>query len=732
MKHLLIFAISFSCFLAHAYAQDRDAFVEKLLGQMTIDEKIGQMTLFTSDWDVTGPSLRPQYKDDIKSGKVGAVFNAYTAKYTRELQRIAVENTRLKIPLLFGYDVIHGHQTIFPISLGESCSWDLQEMETSARIAAEEASAQGLHWTYAPMVDIARDPRWGRISEGAGEDTWLGSLIGAARVRGFQGKSLRDNNTLAACVKHYAVYGAAQAGRDYHTVDISRQTLYNTYLPPFKACVDAGVATVMTSFNEFEGIPATGNSYLIEDVLRKDLNFKGFVVTDYTSMNEMVPHGYSKDDKQAGEQALNAGVDMDMQGGIYMNYTKKSLEEGKISERDIDDAVRRILKTKYDLGLFDDPYKYCDEEREKRVVMSQANLDAARRIARKSIVLLKNDSETLPLKKSQKIALIGPFANDKRSLIGSWSAAGDWTKARPVFPAMEAAAPGMITYSKGCNISDDSMQYVSLALKAAQNADVVVMCLGEQWDMSGEAASRAKLGLPGVQQLLFNRIQMLGKPVVVVLMNGRPLCIPEVDEKAAAILETWYLGTMAGPAIADVLYGEYNPGGKLTTTFPRMEGQIPIFYNMKNTGRPFDANNKYTSKYLDAPNDPLYPFGFGLSYTTFSYSEVFLDKKEITSGGKVRASVNVTNTGKYAGEETVQLYIRDMVGSMTRPVKELKGFKKITLKPGEKQTVTFDIDESLLAFYNHALEFRAEPGTFQVMIGGSSAQTNSASFELKH
>ena len=731
MKHLLIFAISFSCFLAQAHAQDRDAFVEKLLGQMTLDEKIGQMTLFTSDWDVTGPSLRPQYKDDIKSGKVGAVFNAYTAKYTRELQRIAVENTRLKVPLLFGYDVIHGHQTIFPISLGESCSWDLQEIETSARIAAEEATAQGLHWTYAPMVDIARDPRWGRISEGAGEDTWLGSLVGAARVRGFQGKNLKDNNTLAACVKHYAVYGAAQAGRDYHTVDVSRQTLYNTYLPPFKACVDAGVATVMTSFNEFEGIPATGNEYLIEDVLRKDLNFKGFVVTDYTSINEMVPHGYSRDEQQAGEQALNAGVDMDMQGGVFMNHTKKSLQEGKVTEKEIDDAVRRILKTKYDLGLFDDPYKYCDEEREKQVVMSQANLDAARRIARKSIVLLKNDSETLPLKKSQKIALIGPFANDKRSLIGSWSAAGDWTKARPVFPAMEQYAPGKITYSKGCNISDDSMQYFSLAIKAAREADVVVMCLGEQWDMTGEAASRAKLGLPGIQQTLFNRIQMLGKPVVVVLMNGRPLCIPEVDEKAAAILETWYLGTMAGPAIADVLYGEYNPGGKLTTTFPRMEGQIPIFYNMKNTGRPFDANNKYTSKYLDAPNTPLYPFGYGLSYTTFSYSEVSLDKNEMKSGEKVRASVTVTNTGKYAGEETVQLYIRDMVGSMTRPVKELRGFKKITLKPGEKQTVTFDIDESLLAFYNHALEFRAEPGTFQVMIGGSSAQTNSASFELK-
>ncbi|MFM7154647.1 MAG: glycoside hydrolase family 3 C-terminal domain-containing protein, partial [Bacteroidota bacterium] len=479
------------------------------------------------------------------------------------------------------------------------------------------------------------------------------------------------------------------------------------------------------------GIPATGNSYLIEDVLRKDLKFKGFVVTDYTSINEMVPHGYSRDDKQAGEQALNAGVDMDMQGGIFMNNTKKSLEEGKVTEKDINDAVRRILAAKYDLGLFEDPYKYCDEEREKRVVMSQANLDAARRIARKSIVLLKNDKETLPLKKSQKIALIGPFANDKRSLIGSWSAAGDWTKARPLLPAMQEYAPGKITYSRGCNISDDSLQYFSLALKAAQESDVVVLCLGEQWDMSGEAASRARLGLPGIQQQLFDRIQMLGKPVVVVLMNGRPLCIPEMDAKAAAVVETWYLGTMAGPAIADVLYGEYNPSGKLTVTFPRMEGQIPLFYNMKNTGRPFDANNKYTSKYLDAPNDPLYPFGFGLSYTAFAYSPVTLDKTQMTAGGKIRASVTVSNTGKYEGEETVQLYIRDMVGSMTRPVKELKGFRKITLKPGEKQTVTFDIDESLLAFYNHELEFRAEPGTFQVMIGGNSAQTNSATFELQ-
>lgn len=733
MKQLILSLAIFAAATAGLVAQNtaKDHFIDSLMNKMTLAEKIGQMTLFTSDWSVTGPTLRPQYKDDIKSGKVGAVFNAYTAKYTRELQRLAVENTRMKIPLLFGYDVIHGQQTIFPIPLGESCSWDLTEIENSARVAAEEASAQGLHWTYAPMVDIARDPRWGRVMEGAGEDTYLGSLIAGARVRGFQGKSLSDNNTIAACAKHYAAYGAAQAGRDYSTVDMSLQTLYNTYLPPFKACVDAGVATFMTSFNELNGIPATGNSFLLRDILKDKWQFKGFVVTDYTSINEMIPHGFARDEKDAGELAANAGVDMDMQGAVFMNHLQESVQDGKVKLDVINDAVRRILGIKYDLGLFQDPYKYCNEEREKQVVMSAKNLQSAKRMAEKSIVLLKNSNQALPLLKTQKIALIGPFGNEKRSLIGAWSGAGDWTKSNPLLPALEEKAPGMITYAKGCNINDDTTAYFAEAVNAAQHADIVVLAVGENWDMSGEAASRSMLRLPGVQKQLFEQIAATGKPVVVVLMNGRPLCIPDIDAKAAAVVETWYLGTMAGPAIADVLFGDYNPSGKLTITFPRNEGQIPLFYNQKNTGRPFDANNKYTSKYLDAPNEPLYPFGYGLSYSTFSYSPVSLNRTSIGKGEKVSAFVTVTNTGKVDGVETVQLYIHDLVGSSTRPVKELKGFQRVYLKAGEQKTVSFDIDESMLAFYNYQLEFKAEPGTFEVMIGGDSAHTHNAQFELR-
>ena len=714
-----------------AQLPSKDQFINDLLAKMTLEEKVGQMSLFTSDWDVTGPSLRPQYKEDIKAGKVGAVFNAYTAKYTRELQQIAVENTRLKIPLLFGYDVIHGHQTIFPISLAESCSWDLAEIENAARVAGEEAAAQGLHWTFAPMVDIARDPRWGRISEGAGEDTYLGSLIGAARVKGFQGESLKSPKTIAACAKHFAAYGAAQAGRDYHTVDISIQTLYNTYLPPFKACVDAGVASFMTSFNELNGIPATANSFLLKDILRKDWNYKGMVVTDYTSINEMVAHGFSKDERQAGMQAANAGVDMDMQGAVYMNHLKSLVDKGNVPQAAIDQAVRNILALKYDLGLFEDPYRYSDEKREKMIVLSQANLEAARRMARKSIVLLKNKNNTLPLRTNQKVALIGPFGNEKRSLIGSWSAAGDWTKSIPVLAAMQEKAPNNILYAKGCNINDDSLQYIESALQTARSADVVVLALGENWDMTGEAASRSSLGLPGVQQQLFEQIQALGKPVVVVLMNGRPLCIPELDQKADAILETWYLGTMAGPAITDVLYGDYNPSGRLTTTFPRSEGQIPVHYDMKNTGRPFDANNKYTSKYLDSPNEPLYPFGYGLSYTDFTYSKPFLNKKKMKRGEKLNLTLTITNAGKRAGEETVQLYIRDLVGSSTRPVKQLKAYQKINLQPGESKTITFFVDESMLSFFNYDLQYGAETGEFDVMVGPNSSNVQSIRFELQ-
>lgn len=724
-----ILILSITCMNAQ---KDRKAiFVDSLIRQMTLDEKIGQLNLLTSDWDQTGPSLRPQYKEDIKAGRIGSVFNAYTAKYTRELQKLAVENTRMKIPLLFGYDVIHGHQTIFPIPLGESCSWDLAEIENGARVAATEAAAQGLHWTFAPMVDIARDPRWGRIMEGAGEDTYLGSLIAGARVKGFQGKSLADNNTIAACAKHYAAYGAIQAGRDYSTVDISMQTLYNTYFPPFKACVDAGVSTFMTSFNEINGIPSSANPFLLKDMLKGKWKFKGFVVTDYTSINEMVNHGFSKNEKEAGMQALNAGVDMDMQGAVYLNYLKALVKEGKVKVADINDAVKRILNIKYELGLFEDPYRYCDEKREKEVLMSKANLDAARKMARKSIVLLKNKGNVLPLKAGQKIALIGPFGNEKRSLIGAWSAAGDWTKSITLLQALNEKSPSDIRYSKGCNINDDSLNYISDAVATAKEADVILLAVGENWDMSGEASSRSMLRLPGVQNQLFEQLTATGKPIVLILMNGRPLCIPELDKKADAILECWFLGTTTGNAITDVLYGAYNPSGKLTVTFPRNEGQIPLFYNMKNTGRPFDANNKYSSKYLDVPNEPLYPFGYGLSYTHFTYSDVKLDKTSMTKGQRIQASIELTNAGDKDGEETVQLYIRDLVGSSTRPIKELKGFEKVFLKAGEKKTITFEINEKMLSFYNYDLKFVAEPGDFEVMIGTDSANTHRAAFSLK-
>ncbi len=714
-------------------AQSRkDKLIDSLLKVMTIDEKIGQMTLFTSDWDVTGPTMRSNYKEDIRSGKTGAIFNAFTVKYNRELQKIAVEETRLHIPLIFGYDVIHGHRTIFPIPLGESASWDLDAIEKSARIAATEAAAEGINWTFAPMVDIGRDPRWGRVAEGAGEDTYLGSKIAAARVKGFQGNDLRNYNTIVACAKHFAAYGAAEAGRDYSTVDISENTLREVYLPPFKACADAGVGTFMTSFNEINGVPSSGNPFLLKTILKDEWGFKGFVVTDYTSINEMIPHGFAKDEKEAGEEALNAGVDMDMQGAIYYNHLKTSLSEGKVSMDEVNDAVKRILGIKYDLGLFEDPYRYLDAEREKNEIMRKENLDAAQDVARKSMVLLKNKNEALPLRKESSIALIGPLAHDQQDMIGPWSAAGDWKKAISLYDGirMKLGSDAKIVYEKGCNINDDSTQYMARAIAAAGKADVVIMALGESAQMSGEAASRADIGLPGMQQQLFNEIIKVGKPVVVVLMNGRPLAIPELDRNANAILETWFSGTMAGAAIADVLYGDYNPSGKLTITFPRSVGQIPIYYNEKNTGRPFDANNKYTSKYLDLPNTPLYPFGYGLSYTTYKYSNFNLDKPYFNFNDSIHVSATVTNTGKRDGEEVVQLYIHDVTGSLTRPVKELKGFRKIFLKAGESKTVTFTLHASDLTFYNSKMKLQAEPGQFEVFIGSDSAEGLKGTFEL--
>lgn len=717
-----------------------DKFLAELMAKMTLEEKIGQLSLLTSDWDSTGPTMRQGYQEDIRKGRIGSIFNAFTAKYTRDLQRIAVEETRLKIPLLFGYDVIHGHRTIFPISLGEAASWDLKAIEKAARISATEASAEGIHWTFAPMVDVARDPRWGRISEGAGEDVYLGSRIAEARVRGFQGNDLKAVDTVLATAKHFAAYGAAQAGRDYGTVDISERTLRDVYLPPFKAAADAGAATFMTSFNEVDGIPASGNHYLLTDVLRDKWGFKGFVVTDYTSINEMVAHGYSKDLQQAGEQAINAGVDMDLQGAVFMEHLAKSVAEGKVDVARIDAAVKAILEMKYRLGLFEDPYRYSDEAREKATVYRPDFLEAARDVARKSMVLLKNANNTLPLAASAKsIAVIGPLGDSKADMIGSWSAAGD-RKTRPVtlLEGMQARAPKgqSVAYARGASYAfedEGKTDGFAEAIALAQKSDVIVAAMGERWDMTGEAASRTSLDLPGNQQALLQELKKTGKPIILVLMSGRPNSIEWADANVDAILEAWYPGTMGGHAIADVLYGDYNPSGKLPATFPRNVGQVPLYYDMKNTGRPIDPakpDAKYVSRYLNTPNTPLYPFGYGLSYTSFTYSPVTLSKASIKPGEPLTASVTVTNSGARDGEEVVQLYVRDLVGSVTRPVRELKGFRKIPLKKGESKTVSFTLTDADLAFTRADMSWGAEPGDFKLWIGPSSAEGSEAGFAL--
>lgn len=717
-----------------------DRFIADLMAKMTLDEKIGQLTLLTSNWESTGPTMRDSYKEDIRAGRVGAIFNAYTARYTRELQALAVEGTRLKIPLLFGYDVIHGHRTIFPISLGEAASWDLPAIEKAARISAIEASAEGIHWTFSPMVDIARDPRWGRISEGAGEDVYLGSQIAKARVRGYQGSDLSRPDTILATAKHFAAYGAAQAGRDYHTVDISERTMRDVYLPPFKAAAEAGAATFMTAFNEYDGVPASGSRYLLTDVLRKQWGFRGFVVTDYTSINEMVPHGYARDLKQAGEQALNAGVDMDMQGAVFMENLGRSVAEGKVDTARIDAAVRAILEMKYRLGLFDDPYRYADAAREKATIYKPEFLEAARDVARKSIVLLKNKDDVLPLAATAKsIAVIGPLANSKEDMIGSWSAAGD-RRTRPVtlLEGLRAGAPTgtTIAYAKGASYHFDDAGKTdgfAEALALAARSDVIIAAMGEHWNMTGEAASRTSLDLPGNQQALLEELEKTGKPIILVLMSGRPNSIEWADGHVDAIVQAWYPGTMGGHAVADVLYGRYNPSGKLPVTFPRNVGQVPIHYDMKNTGRPIELGApgaKYVSRYLNTPNTPLYPFGYGLSYTSFTYSPVTLDKAKIRPGEPLTASVTVTNSGARDGEEVVQLYVRDLVGSVTRPVKELKGFQKISLKKGEKRTVRFTLTDADLAFTRQDMSWGSEPGAFRLWIGPSSAGGSEASFEL--
>lgn len=740
MKKLLILAIA-ATFLLSSCRQSTDQQetrwdqqVDSVLNLMTLEEKIGQMVLYTSDWDVTGPTLRQGYLDDIRNGHCGNIFNAHTAAYTRKLQQIAVEESRLGIPLLFGYDVIHGHKTIFPLSLGEAATWDLEAIELSARVSAIEAAASGLHWTFAPMADISVDPRWGRVSEGAGEDPFLGSRVAEARVRGFQGKdnNLADSLTVLACVKHFAVYGAPEGGRDYNTVDMSERVFRDIYLPPYKAAIDAGALSVMTSFNEYDGVPATGSKYLLNDILRDEYGFKGFVVTDYTSINEMVHHGVAADDAEAGLLAIHAGVDMDMQGEVYFKYLKQQVEDGLVKESLIDDAVRRVLKVKFMLGLFDDPYRYSNEEREKRLIYAPDHLQASLDVARKSMVLLKNDKQVLPLKKGEKIAVIGELATSTRDMLGSWKAAGDWDFMSSTLDELKLYnGAGNVSYAEGCKKMGEDRSGFAAAMATARRADKIVMVIGEDWEWSGEAASRTDIRVPGVQTELLEQLRTLNKPLIVVLMNGRPLDLSREDQLADAILEAWYPGTMGGKAITEVLFGEHNPSGKLPMTFPMNVGQVPLYYYAKNTGRPiYLPNDKYKSKYIDSPNDPLYPFGFGLSYTTFAYSDIKLSADQLSADGFIEASVAVTNSGSYDGNEVVQCYVRDLVGSVTRPVKELKGFEKIYLKAGESKTITFRITPEMLSFHRLDMSYGTEPGDFQLFIGTNSRDLKETTFKL--
>ncbi|WP_271784709.1 beta-glucosidase BglX [Aquimarina algiphila] len=710
--------------------------IDSLMNLMTLEEKIGQTVMYSGGWDKTGPKVSDDNIKHIREGNVGAMLNVYSAKGTRELQQIAIEETRLGIPLLFGYDVIHGHRTIFPINLGLAASWDLKQIENSARIAAEEASAEGIHWTFAPMVDIARDPRWGRISEGAGEDTYLGSQIAKAYVKGFQGNDLAANNTIIACAKHFAGYGAAQAGRDYHTVDMSDGELWNTYLPPFKATVDSGVETFMTAFNDLNGIPASGNQSLFREILREQWNFKGFVVSDYTAINELIPHGFAKNEKDAARLAMNAGVDMDMMGNVNRLYLKKLIEENKVKKETVEEACRKILETKFKLGLFDDPYRYSNEDREKEVIYKKEFLDAARNTAAASSVLLKNDNKTLPITKNKTIALIGPLAKDKESIIGNWAAAGDrYGKAVSIYEGLlEYVDEKNIFYAQGCDILSNDENLFNQAIDAAKKADIIVMVMGEHYHMSGEAASRTNIKLPGLQTTLIKKIteEVPNKQIVLILMNGRPLDLSEEHILTDAILETWFPGTMGGLGIADILFGTYNPSGKLPVTFPRNVGQIPIYYNMKNTGRPINPSNPkedYKSNYIDVSNTPLYPFGYGLSYTNFEY-KVTSSGKQLIPGEEITISVEIKNTGNYDGSEIAQLYIRDKTRSITPPVKELKGFKKVFMKKGESTNLTFTITTENLKFYNQQLDFTYEPGRFEFFVGGSSDLPFTHEFEL--
>ncbi len=757
VKQVIIIILFFAA--AHAQAQTDAAkmkvYIDALMKKMTLDEKIGQLNLPGSGDIVTGQASNSDIAKKIKEGKVGGLFNIKTVEKIREVQKIAVEQSRLKIPLIFGMDVIHGYKTTYPIPLALSCTWNMQTIEQSARVAAIEASADGICWTFSPMVDIARDPRWGRIAEGSGEDPYLGSLIAKAMVKGYQGNDYTKNNTIMSCVKHYAMYGAAEAGRDYNTTDMSRVRMFNEYLPPYKAALDAGAGSIMASFNEVDGIPATGNKFLMTDVLRKQWGFKGFVVTDYTGINEMINHGMG-DLQTVSALALNAGIDMDMVGEGFLTTLKQSLQKGTITQKQVDDACRLILEAKYKLGLFNDPYKYCDANRATTEIFTPEHLRSARAAATESFVLLKNQNNILPLKKSSTIALIGPLADTKENMAGTWSVITDLDKCISVRAGLQNAlgAGAKILYAKGSNLDADSafeeratmfgrsmnrdkrtaQEMQQEALAVAKDADVIVAALGEASEMTGESSSRSDLRIPQVQRELLEALLKTGKPVVLVLFTGRPLVLKWENENVPAILNVWFGGSETGNAIADVLFGDVNPSGKLTTTFPQNVGQVPIYYAHKNTGRPLDEGTwfqKFRSNYLDVSNDPVYPFGYGLSYTTFSYSNIKLSDSVLTNTGKITATVTVSNTGSRDGSEVVQLYTHDMVGSITRPVKELKGFQKVWLKAGESKAVTFTLTTNDLKFYNSELKYVAEPGDFKIFIGSNSRDVKEANFKLK-
>lgn len=757
-KFVLTTVIAASAIAATATAQTNkgqmDKFVDNLMNKMTLQEKIGQLNLPVSGDIVTGQAKSSDVAGKIRNGHVGGLFNVKGVENIREIQKIAVEQSRLKIPLLFGMDVIHGYETVFPIPLALSCSWDMEAIRESAQIAAKEASADGICWTFSPMVDICRDPRWGRMAEGGGEDPYLGSEISVAMVKGYQGDDLTDKNTIMACVKHFALYGAPEAGRDYNTVDMSHLSMFNNYFPPYKAAIDAGVGSVMTSFNVVDGIPATGNKWLMTDVLRGRWGFDGFVVTDYTAISEMIAHGMG-DLQQVSAMSLNAGTDMDMVADGFLTTLEKSLKEGKVTMTEINKACRRILEAKYKLGLFDDPYKYCDSSRPKKDIFTKENRAVARKIAAETFVLLKNEKELLPLQRKGKIALVGPLADTKANMPGTWSVAAAFDKYNSLYESMKYSLAGKadLLYAKGSNLMYDAQKEAEAtmfgremrdtrsakdmldeALNVASQADVIVAAVGESSEMSGESSSRSNLEMPDAQRDLLIALKKTGKPIVLVNFSGRSTVMTWEQENFPAILNVWFGGSEAADAICDVLFGEVSPSGKLTTSFPKNVGQIPLYYNHLNTGRPLPVGkwfSKFRSNYLDVDNDPLYPFGYGLSYTTFQYGDIQLSSESMDENGKITASVTITNAGNYDADEIVQLYIRDMVGSVSRPVKELKGFERISLKKGESRTVSFDITAEQLKFYNSELNWVCEPGDFEVMIGGNSRDVKTKAFSLK-